>query len=147
MKHSYTVKQTSKITGIPADTLRFYDKKGILSPARKENRYRYYSEEDLIKLEYLSVMKYANFSLEEITIMLNLLEANPSEECKVKTIALLTSKRKELKSVVINLSEIIRLLDKVIDISENIEYFPEEKVRIDSFIHNVWGDISKDMEE
>ena len=54
---------------IPADTLRYYDRIGLLSP-RRQGGVRRYSEADLIKLAAIAKMKKLMFSLEEIQIIL-----------------------------------------------------------------------------
>ena len=77
----WTVKQTSEKTGIPADTLRYYDKEGIVSPKRYENGYRQYSDEDVSNLKNIIVMKYAHFSLAEIKAMEKLMTLEPSNNC------------------------------------------------------------------
>ena len=65
----FTVKQIAELTGVTADTLRYYDKEGIVSPKRHENGYRYYDEKDVKALKYLVVLKYAQFSLAEVRSM------------------------------------------------------------------------------
>ena len=51
---------------ISKDTLRYYDRIGIVSPSREDNRYRRYSKYDLIDLMNIQIMQYADFTLEEI---------------------------------------------------------------------------------
>lgn len=48
------------------DTLRYYDRIGIVSPSRENNRYRKYSKDDLIDLMNIQIMQYADLSLDEI---------------------------------------------------------------------------------
>lgn len=66
----YTIKEASHITDIPVHTLRYYDKIGLVKANREENNYRYYNDEDILFLKYVQVMKYANFSLEEISMLI-----------------------------------------------------------------------------
>ena len=55
----YRVKEVSRITGIPVDTLRYFEKIGVISPEiDKNNNYRYYSAWDINFLfEYLNYRK------------------------------------------------------------------------------------------
>ena len=47
MKPGFTVGETARICSIPADTLRYYDKIGLIHPSvMGENVYRYYKYED-----------------------------------------------------------------------------------------------------
>lgn len=139
----YTIKDVSKRVGIPMDTLRYYDKKGILSPQRKENSYRCYSEHDILKLEYLTVMKYAHFTLEEIKDMLSSIDGTPSPECKTRSLTLLINKRAELKDAIVNFTNIVALLDHTITVSEKIENYSEEHFAVDQIIHNIFNDIER----
>lgn len=61
-------------SGVSADTLRYYDTLGLLSPARV-NRQRFYTEGDLRKAMAIQKLKGLNFHLEEIRRILELDEA------------------------------------------------------------------------
>ncbi|MEK5641031.1 MerR family transcriptional regulator [Paenibacillus sp. FSL R5-0378] len=63
---NFILQEASRILGIPKDTLRYYDRLGIVSPTRENNRYRRYSRNDLIDLMNIQIMQYADFSLDEI---------------------------------------------------------------------------------
>ena len=45
------INEVSKITGVSLRTLHYYDKIGLLVPAKLENGYRVYSNDDLNKLQ------------------------------------------------------------------------------------------------
>ncbi|MDG0795177.1 MerR family transcriptional regulator [Cohnella ginsengisoli] len=66
MGDNYSIRQVSNLLCIPKDSLRYYDKLGLVSPKRGENNYRYYDDQDLIDLRYIEVMKFCGFSLSEI---------------------------------------------------------------------------------
>ncbi|MDR1206003.1 MAG: MerR family transcriptional regulator [Peptococcaceae bacterium] len=61
-----TINETSQLLQIPKTKLRYYDQFGIVSPKRAENGYRFYSERDILDLQYAEVMKSSGFSLLEI---------------------------------------------------------------------------------
>lgn len=63
---TYSIQEVARLLQIPKDTLRYYDRKGIVSPSRKENRYRRYSRNDLIDLMNIQILQVADFTLEEI---------------------------------------------------------------------------------
>ena len=53
--------------GLSRDTLRYYEKKGLLSPPKRgENGYRYYGEEQLHELAFIIKGKAIGFTLREI---------------------------------------------------------------------------------
>src|SRR5699024_11624504 len=66
MKKLYSIQEASQILGLSKDTLRYYDRIGIISPFRENNQYRKYSRNDLIDVMNIQIMKYADFSLEEM---------------------------------------------------------------------------------
>lgn len=72
VKEYYLIGELAKYFGISCDTLRIYDKMGIL-PARKDkaNGYRYYTREDLICLDYILRLRQAGIFLENIKRLVN----------------------------------------------------------------------------
>lgn len=63
----------SKIAQVTIRTLRHYDELGLLKPARIEwsTNYRYYTYDQLIRLNQILVLKDAGFSLEQIASMID----------------------------------------------------------------------------
>ncbi len=69
---AYSVKQLAKLAGVSARTLRYYDEIDLLKPETVGgNGYRYYSRENLLRLQQILFYKELDFSLEEIAGMLN----------------------------------------------------------------------------
>ena len=60
-------------SGLSRDTLRFYEKRGLLRPRRSDNGYRDYAPEALDWLRYLRTAQSLGFSLTEIEADLPLL--------------------------------------------------------------------------
>lgn len=65
-KQEYLIGDIAVITGISRDMLRFYEKKGILTPKKKDNGYRYYTEDDLYLLVRFLFSKRLNMGLDAI---------------------------------------------------------------------------------
>ena len=65
-QREYLIGDMSEIVGVSRDTLRFYEKKGIIKSRKKENGYRYYLEEDILRLMFIVYRRKMNQSLEEI---------------------------------------------------------------------------------
>ncbi|WP_236914718.1 MerR family transcriptional regulator [Clostridium sp. Cult2] len=63
--------EVSKKYNIGIETLRYYDKIGLLTVERRYNN-RYYTEEDIKKLQSIMVMKEMMFSLEDIKKILEI---------------------------------------------------------------------------
>lgn len=65
-KKEYLIGDVSRIVGLSRDALRFYEKKGIIHAKKKENGYRYFSDEDIYRLMCIVYRRKMNDSLEEI---------------------------------------------------------------------------------
>lgn len=68
MKDKYRIGEIAKIKNIDPQTLRYYDKQGILSPdiIDEENGYRYYSREQFVDVDRVKFCKKLGLSLDEI---------------------------------------------------------------------------------
>lgn len=94
-KKYYTSGEFAKKANITIRTIRYYDKQGILSPTFRNNSgYRFYSDEDFIKLQKILTLKYLGFSLEEIRTM-TLYDSTEEIEESLELQIQLVKKRKE----------------------------------------------------
>ena len=64
------INEVAKVSGVSSRTLHYYDEIGLLSPQKKENGYRYYSEEDISFLQMILFYKYLGFPLKKIKELL-----------------------------------------------------------------------------
>lgn len=63
----YKTGQFARLANVSERTIRYYDKIGLLKPSFvMENRYRQYSDLDLLKLQKILSLKHLGFSIEEI---------------------------------------------------------------------------------
>lgn len=70
-------KEVSDYLDISMDTLRNWERNGLLQVKRKQNGYRAYTGDDIERLKMIRTLRLANYSLEAILRMLNALEHNP----------------------------------------------------------------------
>lgn len=69
----YRIGELAKACNVKTDTLRFYDKHGLLSPSsRSETGYRLYTEHDAERLRFILRAKSVGFTLAEITELLSI---------------------------------------------------------------------------
>ena len=61
-----TIKEVEKLCNMERATLRFYEQQGLISPRRRENGYREYSQEDVQQLLRIKLLRALGVSLEEI---------------------------------------------------------------------------------
>lgn len=66
MKTYFKINEVSQLYGISIDSLRYYEEIGLLSPKRGENKYRYYSFNDLMRLNIIREFRNLNFSFTAI---------------------------------------------------------------------------------
>ncbi len=63
----YTIKEAAQITGIPASTLRYYDRQGLLPfVERKQSGYRVFSDNDIMLLRVIDCLKRSGMELKDI---------------------------------------------------------------------------------
>lgn len=68
MKKFFTVSQTAKTVRMTAETLRHYDRIGLIKPCKIDEwtGYRYYSEQEIVRLNTVSALRCMDLSLIEI---------------------------------------------------------------------------------
>ena len=70
---TYTIKAMSELTGLPASTLRYYDKKGLLpSLKRDNNNVRIFTDEDYSNLRLIDCLKRSGLSIKDIKNFIDL---------------------------------------------------------------------------
>ncbi len=79
----YTISQLSKEFGVTARTLRFYEDKGLLNPAR-EGQNRIFSHRDRARLKLILQGKRVGFSLSEIKEMLDLYDLRDGQVTQLR---------------------------------------------------------------
>jgi DNA-binding transcriptional MerR regulator len=79
----FTIRDLAKEFGISARTLRFYEEKGLVDPARRGEQ-RLYSRRDRARLAYVLAGKTVGFSLEEVREMLDLYDLGDGQVTQLK---------------------------------------------------------------
>ena len=75
------IKALAEKTRLSSDTIRFYEKKGLIYPTlRGGNNYRYYDEEAYKKLIFIKHCRELGISIQEI-LQLNELLKHPEQNC------------------------------------------------------------------
>lgn len=111
----YLIGQLSALCQVSSDTLRFYEKHGLLIPSgRSESGYRLYSEEDKQRILFILKAKSIGLSLEEIRELLSIrLEASQHSCAEVKAIT--QTKLNAVDEKIAELQKIRRALKKIND--------------------------------
>lgn len=67
VEKTYSIKEVSEIFNITTNKVRFYEKKGLITPKRdSENDYRYFTTDDLLKLQTILMYRELDLPIENI---------------------------------------------------------------------------------
>jgi DNA-binding transcriptional MerR regulator len=105
-----TIGRFARKAAVSERTLRFYDRRGLLPPARYTPAgYRLYDDEELVRLQQILALKFLGFSLDEIKAFL---AAGPSrlQDVLHQQKAMMREKRAQLDAIVTAIEETERLL-------------------------------------
>lgn len=104
---AYTVKQLAKLSGVSVRTLHWYHKIELLCPAyHGENSYRYYEDEQLLRLQQILFFKELGFSLTDIQGLLSQDDFDQLEALKLH--------KKTLEARIDQQKQLIDTIDKTI---------------------------------
>ena len=104
---SYTVKQLARLSGVSIRTLHHYDEIGLLKPAfTGENRYRYYTREELLRLQDILFHRELGVPLKDIA---RLLDTDGRDR-----VAILGQHREMLADRVKRSRQLLRTIDRTI---------------------------------
>lgn len=107
--------ELSKLFNIPRETIRFYEKEGlIIPPNRNDNNYRSYSENHIERLRFIKNCRSLNMSHREIKKLLDLVDNN-SNDCQLVESVINT----HLINVRENIEKLINLEKELIILQEH----------------------------
>ena len=140
MEKLYSIQEVSRMLGLSKDTLRYYDRIGIVSPSRKDNRYRRYSRDDLIDLMNIQVMRYADFSLDEIKGKFDIRKMENIDSAHCEEVAVfLDAKNEAMRKKITHLEKVSQLLNIA---AETLRDFNDESDhRLSEFVRELYKDI------
>ncbi len=84
---SFTIGQAAEASGISRKMIRYYEEIELLPPARRsDSGYRYYSEADIQRLQFIRRARDMGFSLERIGQLLGLWQNEQRHSADVKAL-------------------------------------------------------------
>ncbi|OBZ11431.1 MerR family transcriptional regulator [Bacillus sp. FJAT-26390] len=143
MEKLYSIQEVSRMLGIPKDTLRYYDRIGIVSPSREDNRYRKYSKNDLIDLMNIQIMQYADFSLDEIKgkFGFHRMENIDPAYCQ-EVAAFLDDKNAQTRMKIAHLQKVSQLLDVASETLRDFNHVRDQ--RLAEIVREIYQAIRKE---
>lgn len=127
----YTVQALSRMAGVSARTLRYYDGMGILKPARiNSSGYRIYGEKEADRLQQILFYRELGVSLEEIRAIL---ESPSFDEIKAlkQHRARLLDRKEQLDLLIANVEKSIEMKERNIKMSDKEKFEGFKKKLID----------------
>lgn len=118
-----TIKEVSEISGLSSDTLRFYEKEGLVGPVKKTSGgIRNYSEHDLARIQFIKCMRSADLSIPVLREYVKLYEMGKETELERREI--LVKERDNLINRIKEMNEALDKLNKKIELydSGKLEY-------------------------
>ena len=109
-----TIKEVSEKYNISQDTLRYYEKEGIILPVTRKNGIRNYGEKELGNIEFVICMRNAGLSVEVLKEYLKLFEQGKDTEKERRQ--LLINEREKLKKKISDMNEALERLNYKIDV-------------------------------
>ena len=117
-QHSLSIGQVAKQTEVGIETIRFYERQGLIEePPRRASGYRQYPEEVVIRIRFIKNAKALGFSLKEITELLELRLESATTAGDIKR----------------------KAQNKVADIENKIKSLQTMKQSLDQLIHDCKG--------
>ena len=73
MEEFLTISKTAKLVGTTSETLRHYDRIGLVKPSKLDEwtNYRYYTSQDIVRLNTIKALQFMGMSLKDIKQILN----------------------------------------------------------------------------
>lgn len=106
---TYAIGEVSRQTGLSADTLRYYERIGLLGPVgRDDGGRRRYRPTDIERLEFINRAKQMDFSLDEISALLHLRDEPQNVQSRVRSLA-----KNKLDAIALRIGELSVLRDEL----------------------------------
>ncbi len=131
------IKQFAEKYQLTTDTVRYYEKEGLLYPHKLDNGYRVYDDtcENTIKL--ILVLRQLGFTLQEIKQLLMLDQKPVSESCNQETVQLFSAKIAHIEQQLLFYQQALQSLQLTKTLMADGKY-AENQVVIASLIEDMY---------
>jgi len=108
-----TIGKVASLFKVTADTLRYYEREGLISPtAKSSGGYRLYDDKAVRRVRFIKQAQHCGFTLTEIRDLLTLRGSNRARCRDIRRVAL--EKKLELEAKVKAMRSISKALDRLI---------------------------------
>lgn len=115
MSAKLTIGRVAKLAGVNVETIRFYQRRGLLvEPPKPLGGYRWYAEDAVKRIRFIKRAQVLGFTLEEVASLLSLEEACACAETRALTahkVELIDRKLKDLTAMREALTSLVQQCD------------------------------------
>lgn len=122
------IQETAILTNLTKETIRYYEKVGLLMPQRQINGYRDYQSKDIKDLHFIRKMKLLNVPLADIAVLIKLKNQETSFICKKETLRFIDTFSERLNEQRRLLNTATSIVNQIRDIVETPEGGDEKQV-------------------
>ena len=109
----HTIGKMARLAGVSADTLRYYEKESLITPASKTAAgYRLYDDETMQRIRFIKQAQQCGFTLSDIKELLTLRSADRACCADVRSLAI--EKKLRIEHKLKSLQAMSRALDELI---------------------------------
>lgn len=104
--------ELSKATGLPVETIRFYETQGLIDPPlRLENNYRTYGANHLQRLQFVAHCRQLDMGLSEIRQILNYDASDPQQALRIHEVL-----HRQIEAVDRRISGLLELKERLLEL-------------------------------
>ena len=106
----YTIKEMSNLTGLPASTLRYYDKQGLLPSLRRDvNNVRIFTDDDYSQIKLITCLKKSGLSIKDIKNFIDM--SDRGDEALNERLEIFHRRRDSIREELKNLQEVLDVIE------------------------------------
>ena len=154
MKKFFSIGEAAKTAGMTRETLRHYDRIGLVKPSKKDEwtNYRYYTEQDIVRLNTVNALKQMDLPLQEIKRVLEyddlekIIDFLSAAEKKAdEKIAALRYSKKKIQTAKSDYESKLQRQRRVEEVT--VKYFPRRVIMLSQHLEtptldNLWNYLS-----
>lgn len=136
------IKQFATKYNLSTDTVRFYEKEGLLHPHKQDNGYRVYDVTCEHTIKFILVLRQLGFTLQEIKQLLALEQKPTSNACNQQTVQLFSTKITNIEQQLFFYQQALQSLQLTQTLMAEGKY-AENKLVIGSLIEDMYNKLQE----
>jgi len=118
-KEFLTIGQVAESAGVPATTLRYYEREGVLAPTvRSAAGYRLYDANAVDRLEFIRSAQAVGFTLDDVRMLLDFDSGNGKKKCKSEVQELIQKRLSQVEQKMSDLRRVRTALSAALEVCQ-----------------------------